>query len=294
VAQLHEVDTVEPHEYTKQDLLEHDEIEFTVVEDTDALDRRIAREIADLVAANNEAGEPTSLILPVGPLDYEFLANVCNRERIAMDDVTVFMMDEYLDEDDRLISEDHPLSFHSFVRQDLVGNLADDLGFTMDDVVFPDPENPAAVTERIEALDGVDACYGGFGITGHFAFNDPPRPGESMTAEEMADTRTRKLTIMRESTTQMAMGGTLGVWDIIPDRAVTLGMYEMLMSDKIHLTFMRDWHAGTLRRALLGPVTAECPGSTIQNHPNFEVTMTELAAQQPLPDVTQATGEGDE
>jgi glucosamine-6-phosphate deaminase len=285
---------MQPHEVSTEDLLDHDEIEFTLVEDKEALDRRIAREIADTVAANNEAGEDTSLILPVGPLDYEYLANVCNRERIAMDDVTVFMMDEYLDEDDELISEDHPLSFHAFVRQDLVGNLADDLGFTMDDVVFPDPDDPKAVTERIEALDGVDACYGGFGITGHFAFNDPPRPGEEMTAEEMADTRTRKLTIMRESTTQMAMGGTLGTWEIIPDRAVTLGMYEMLLSEKIHLTFMRDWHAGTLRRALLGPVTADCPGSLIQEHPNFEVTMTEIAAQTPLPDVTQATGEGDE
>lgn len=285
---------MEPHEVSKEELLAHDGIQFTLVEDKEALDRRIAREIADLIQTNNEAGEETSLVLPVGPLDYEYLANVCNRERIRLDDVTVYLMDEYIDEDDAFIDEDHPLSFHAFVRESLVGNLAGDLGFTMDDVVFPDPREPEAVTREIEAIDGCDACYGGFGITGHFAFNDPPRPGEEMTAEEMADTRARKLTIMRESTTQMAMGGTLGVWDIIPDRAVTLGMYEMLMSEKIHLTFMRDWHAGTLRRALLGPVTAECPGSLIQEHPDFEVTLTEIAAQQPLPDVTQATGEGEE
>ncbi|MFB6218653.1 MAG: 6-phosphogluconolactonase [Halobacteriaceae archaeon] len=282
---------MDPHQVSTEELLAHDDIEFSLVEDKEALDRKIAREIADLVAANNAAGEPTDLVLPVGPLDYEYLANVVNRDRVRLDDLTVYMMDEYLDDEDAIIPEDHPLSFHAFVRENLVGNLADDLGFSMDDVVFPDPDDPGAVTEEIEAIDGCDACYGGFGITGHFAFNDPPRPGESMTAEEMADTRTRKLTIMRESTTQMAMGGTLGTWDIIPERAVTLGMYEMLMSDKIHLTFMRDWHAGTLRRALLGPVTAECPGSLIQDHPNFEVTMTEIAAQRPLPDVTQATGE---
>lgn len=280
-----------PYQVSKADLLGHDEIEFTLVPDKEALDRRIAREIADLVSSNNEANEETALILPVGPLDYEFLAGVCNRDRISMANVTVYMMDEYLDSDDELISEDHPLSFHTFVRDNLVGNLADDLGLTMDDVVFPDPAKPEEVTEQIEAIDGVDACYGGFGITGHFAFNDPPEPDEEMTPEEMAETRTRTLTISRESTTQMAMGGTLGTWQIIPDRAVTLGMYEMLLSDKIHLTFMRDWHAGTLRRALLGPVTEQCPGSLIQNHPNFEVTLTELAAQRPLPDVTQAIGD---
>lgn len=284
---------MEPHQASKADLLAHDEIDFTLVPDKEALDRRIAGEIADTVATNNEEGNETTLILPVGPLDYEYLATVCNRERISLANVTVYMMDEYLDEDGEVVPEDHPLSFHGFVRDNLVDNLADDLGLTMDDVVFPDPTEPEATTERIAAIDGVDACYGGFGITGHFAFNDPPEPDEEMTVEEMADTRTRTLTITRESMTQMAMGGTLGTWRIIPNRAVTLGMYELLLSDKIHLTFMRDWHAGTLRRALLGPVTQQCPGSLIQNHPNFEVTVTELAAQRPLPNVTQAVGDED-
>lgn len=282
---------MKPYQVSKTELLGHDEIEFTLVRNKEALDRRIAREIADLVASNNEEGEETTLILPVGPLDYEYLSGICNRERISMANMTVYMMDEYLDGDDEIISEKHPLSFHAFVRNNLVDNLADDLGFTMDDVVFPEPSEPESITKQIESIDGVDICYGGFGITGHFAFNDPPEPNEKMTPEEMADTRTRNLTISRESTTQMAMGGTLGTWQIIPNRAVTLGMYEMLLSDKIHLTFMRDWHAGTLRRALLGPVTEQCPGSLIQNHPNFEVTLTELAAQQPLADVTQAIGD---
>lgn len=282
---------MEPHQVSTESLLSHDEIQFTLVPDKEALDRRIAREIADVIATNNERDEATTLILPVGPLDYEYLAAVCNRERVPLSDVTVYMMDEYLGEDGDLLPESHPLSFRAFMRESLVGNLADDLGLTMDDIVFPDPHDPESVTRELEEIDGVDVCYGGFGITGHFAFNDPPEPDEEMTPADMAETRTRTLTISRESTTQMAMGGTLGAWDLIPERAVTLGMYELLLSDRIHLTFMRDWHAGTLRRALLGPVTEQCPGSLIQNHPDFEVTLTELAAQQPVPDITQATGE---
>jgi glucosamine-6-phosphate deaminase len=281
---------MDPYEATAADLLAHDEIPFTLVADTEALDRRIAREIADLIARNNQAGAETALILPVGPLDYESLANVCNRERLSLADVTIYMMDEYLDESGALLPESHPLSFRAFMRESLVENLADDLGLTMADVVFPDPDDPGAVTEELAAIDGVDACYGGFGITGHFAFNDPPAPDEEMTVQDLAETRTRTLTISRESTTQMAMGGTLGNWELIPERAVTLGMYELLLSDRIHLTFMRNWHAGTLRRALLGPVTEQCPGSLLQTHPDLEVTMTELAAQRPDPDITQATG----
>ena len=99
---------------------------------------------------------------------------------------------------------------------------------------------------------------------------------------------------MRESQVQMCMGGTNGNRDIIPGTAVTLGMYELLMSKKIHLTFMRSWHSGVLRRALFGPVTGRCPGSFIQEHPNVEVTMTQLAAAPPVLNVTQATGEEQE
>ncbi len=88
------------------------------------------------------------------------------------------------------------------------------------------------------------------------------------------------------------MGGVDGNWDILPRRAITLGMYELLMSKKIHLTFMRSWHAGVLRRALFGPVTGACPGSFVQEHPQVEVTVTRLAARVPSCNVAQATGEG--
>jgi glucosamine-6-phosphate deaminase len=89
----------------------------------------------------------------------------------------------------------------------------------------------------------------------------------------------------------MCMGGTDGNWEILPSRAVTLGMYELLLSRRIHLTFMRSWHAGVLRRALFGPVTGRFPGSFIQEHPEVAVTLTELAAQRPVLQVRQRTAQ---
>ncbi|MGH7946185.1 MAG: hypothetical protein ACREF9_14410 [Opitutaceae bacterium] len=161
-------------------------------------------------------------------------------------------------------------------------------------VRFPDPREPEAATALIESFGGADVCYGGLGITGHFAFNDPPEPDEPVTDDEVRHSRTRRLTINRESATQMAMGGVNGNWDILPRRAVTLGMHELLLSKRIHLTFMRAWHAGVLRRALFGPVTGRCPGSFIQEHKHVDVTVTRLAARVPLCNVAQATGEGGE
>ena len=266
---------------------------FDLVPNVDALNRKIAREAVDMIRTAGEEGRQVLMILPVGPLDYGYWARLCNEERVSCAPLVTMNMDEYLDDDDAFISEEHPLSFRRFIRTTFTDLLDPALRPDPDNVRFPDPREPEAATALIESFGGADVCYGGMGITGHLAFNDPPEPGEPLVDAEVRGSRTRILTISRESTTQMAMGGVNGNLDILPRRAVTLGMYELLMSRKLHLTFMRSWHAGVLRRALFGPVTGACPGSFVQEHENVEVTLTRLAAETPAYNVAQATGEED-
>lgn len=275
-----------------EDFTKHTDIPFDLVEDYEALNQKIARDTAERIKANNEAGRDTTAILPVGPLDYTFLAEICNEERIDLRRFKVYMMDEYMNEQGEAISEGHPLSFRRYMKDTLLDNLDPDLGMDMDQVVFPDPGNTEEISKEILGMGGVEVCYGGFGITGHFAFNDPPEPGDTTTdLEALRETRTRVLEIPRESVTQMVMGGSHGNWEIVPRQAVTLGMKELLASDEIHLTFMRSWHAGVLRRALFGPVRVDCPGSLLQEHENVEVTLTEIAAEPPVLNVDQDIGE---
>ncbi len=49
------------------------------------------------------------------------------------------------------------------------------------------------------------------------------------------------------------------MWDVVPHRAATIGMKEILSSRYIHVTLLRNWHAGLWRRAFLGPVTGRFP-----------------------------------
>ena len=199
-------------------------------------------------------------------------------------------MDEYLDDEDRLIGMEHPLSFRRFMEDSFFSRL--EKRPLPENILFPDPADPGGTTHFIEEIGGADLCWGGLGITGHFAFNDPPAMlGEPDDLEGFRTSRTRTVTISPMSTAQMAMGGTAGNLDILPARAVTLGMYELLMSRKMHMTFMRAWHAGLWRRAFLGPVSQRFPGSLLQEHPNVEITLTELAAKLPLVNTAQATGE---
>lgn len=264
----------------------------SVVENLDALNRAVAAEFADALEQKQGAGELLTVIAPVGPLDYSYFAAEVKRRSLSCRHLRTINMDEYLDEQDRLISVEHPLSFRRFMEQTFFSRLDRDQRPEPENIIFPDPDRPQAVTELIDRIGGADICWGGLGITGHFAFNDPPAMlGEAQDLESFRNCKTRKLTISPMSRAQMAMGGTNGNLEILPERAITIGMYEMLKSKRVRLTFMRSWHAGLWRRALLGEVSSSFPGSLIQEHPNYSIIMTELAAAAPLLNVSQATGE---
>lgn len=264
---------------------------FNRLANRDELNRCIAREAVDTIKRFARAGESLLMILPVGPLDYRYWARLINEENVSCQALTTLCMDEYLDDRGELIDAAHPLSFRGLVQRTLIDPIRPELRPPPSQVQVPDPRAPEATTERVESFGGAAICYGGMGINGHLAFNDPPEPGENLTDDDVRQSRTRCVTLSRESTTQMAVGGVNGAWELLPRRAVTLGMHELLLSRRLHLTFMRRWHAGVLRRALFGPIGAACPGSFVQEHPGVEVTMTRLAAVPPECHVLQATGE---
>lgn len=265
---------------------------WQIVPNHAALNQEAARRMAAVLRANNAAGADTAFILPVGPILYEPFADLCNREHLSLGRLTLFMMDEFLQPNGTPVPESHPLSFRRFMRQSLLSRLDPALGFSEDRLVFPLPDRLQQVSARILERGGADLCIAGVGISGHLAFNDPPEPYERDKDLNWVRTCTaRVVTLSRESLTQLALGGTHGNWAIIPRQAVTLGMKEILASKQILLVGMRLWHAGTVRRALFGPVSADWPASLLQEHPNVQVLLTELAAEPPLVNVTLDTGE---
>ena len=264
---------------------------FTRAPDTAALNRRVADQVVSALKQASSEQRRLMVICPVGPLDYSYWVDLMNREQTDGSCLVTVNMDEYLNDDGALVDTAHPLSFRRFMNEGLFDRLEGKARVPPENIHFPLPEAPELTTRLIEEHAGADLCYGGFGLTGHFAFNDPPPPGETCDDEQVRNSRARMVAICPESQAQMCMGGTGGNWEIIPKTAMTLGMYELLLSKKIHLTFMRSWHAGVLRRALFGPVTGRCPASFVQAHRNVEVTLTELAARLPLIHVAQRIAE---
>jgi glucosamine-6-phosphate deaminase len=103
-------------------------IPFRLLPDIPTVLNDFARSIADVIHTRNERGEPTRLILPVGPVkQYPLLADITNRERISWRNVFTFNMDAFLDWQGRPIALDHPLSFEGFMRRELFARIDPEL-----------------------------------------------------------------------------------------------------------------------------------------------------------------------
>ena len=73
------------------ELIAASKVKLRVLADSSALHHHFARAIADEIQANNCAGRPTRLILPVGPVrQYPLLVQICNQEGISWQNVYTF------------------------------------------------------------------------------------------------------------------------------------------------------------------------------------------------------------
>jgi glucosamine-6-phosphate deaminase len=146
--------------------------------------------------------------------------------------------------------------------------------------VFPDPFDCDGIRQLIDMRGGIDVCFGGIGINGHIAFNEPPEPGEVVANEEFASRPTRVLSLTRETRTinSVTVGGEIAA---IPKRAVTVGMTDCLSARKLRFYCNRPWQSAVVRRVLHGPITAACPASFLRTHPDAQIGVADYVAEKP-------------
>jgi glucosamine-6-phosphate deaminase len=255
-------------------------IALTVVPDAAALTRAFADAMLAEYLRLRQAGRATPVfIVPVGPVgQYDLLAQTCRERGITLADLLLIGMDEYLTPGGDWIAEDDPLSFRGHLRRHLITLMPDG---TAPRIVFPHPHHLDDVPALIAAQGGVDVCFGGVGIAGHIAFNEPPEPGETLDTEEFAQRPTRVLRLSRETRTINAVTATRGAIDLVPQQAVTIGMREILGARKLRLFMNRPWQTAILRKLLHGPVTPAVPASYAQHHPDCAITVTEEVTRMP-------------
>jgi len=241
-----------------------------VCEDLDELHRRFAGQIAQEISSHNQAGEPTRLIVPVGPTgQYPILAEIINNQKLSLADCWFFFMDEYCDEQGRAVSEDHPLSFKRQAKRLFLDRLAAELLPPKEHIIFPDQTNIDTLETLIEEVGGIDTCYGGIGIDGHVAFNEPQ--------PQVKDTGPRRVRLNDFTVTINAIraqvGGNL---ECFPREAYTLGMRQILGAKRIRLYSRSgcefDWANTVLRVGLFGQPGDDYPATHIRGKEYIIIT----------------------
>ena len=178
----------------------------------------LALEMVSTIREHNARGEKTVFICPVGPVGhYPYFVKMVNDQRISLKDCWFFNMDEYLDDNDEWIDADNPLSFRGFMARNVYDKIDPELVMPEEQRVFPDPHDPAKVGRMIDELGGVDIAFGGIGITGHLAFNEPQ---PELSCEEFAALETRTLDIHPETRATNSVGDLGGALEDMPHRCV--------------------------------------------------------------------------
>lgn len=256
-------------------------VRVRIVADAAALAETMADEMLELIRAGQQAGRPATLIVPVGPVDqFPILARKINAEQLDCRELMLINMDEYLDDQDRWLPLEHPLSFRAYMQRAFYDLLDPALAPRETNRVFPAPGRAEAIERYIQDRGGVTACFGGIGINGHIAFNEPPEPGVEISNEAFAARPAHLLDVARETRTinSVTVGGELSV---IPRRAITVGMREILGAERLRFYCNRPWQSAVVRRVLAGPIGPACPASYLRTHADAMLTITEQVATVP-------------
>lgn len=258
----------------REEILNNPFIKIEIVRSKIDVYNDIAFLMVERLKENNLLSKPTSFILPVGPRgQYRRFARICNRQKISCKDLTTINMDEYLDDELKYIDIDSPFSFRSFMQKNLFELLDKGLKMKKDNMYFPDPEKKDEISDLIAELGGADICFGGVGINGHIAFNEPVSDG-SMSVDKYRKTKTRIIKLTRDTIVinSLKYGGDT---DLMPQNAISIGMDDILRSKSLKFYMEHDWQAAVLRKAVFEESSPSFPVTYLKEHENATITISE-------------------
>lgn len=231
----------------------------------------VAREAAAAVIAGlRRADGDVVLGLATGssPLGlYRELARLAAEGTLDLTAATGFALDEYVG-----LPSGHPQSY----RQVLLREVCAVTGLPPERLHVPDGSATeldalewaaAAYEDEIRAAGGVDVQVLGIGGNGHLGFNEPGSSLASRTRVKRLAERTR-----RDNARFFERP------EDVPTHCLTQGLGTILEARRLVLVATGEAKAAAVAAALEGPLTASCPASVLQWHPDAVVVIDEAAA----------------
>lgn len=196
---------------------------------------------------------------------YDELVRRYEAGKLSFANVTGFTLDEYVG-----LPPGHPEGYRIFIEK----NLTNRVDFKPENLYSPDGNAEdilamcAEYDAKIASHGGVDVQVLGIGSDGHIAFNEPGGSLVSRTHPEALTEATRK------------DNSRFFDYDIskVPTHCVTQGLGTIMSSHTAIMMVTGENKAKAVRDLIEGPVSARCPGSILQHHPDITVVLDEAAA----------------
>ena len=196
---------------------------------------------------------------PIGA--YRQLIEWYEKGDVDFSGVTSVNLDEYVG-----LSPKHPQSYRYFMNN----NFFDHININKENTFVPygiaDDLNEECrrYDEKIKRLGGIDLQLLGIGLDGHIGFNEPDEHFTKNT--HIAD--------LHDSTIR-ANSRFFENKDMVPKRALTVGMVSIMQAKRILLIASGKEKREILEKAFFGPITPKVPASILQLHPNLTVIYSE-------------------
>lgn len=230
---------------------------------------KVANEIATLIRQKQSRNEMAVLGLATGmsPIHvYKELVRMHHEEGLSFRNVVSFNLDEYYP-----MSKESLLSYNYFMHH----HLFDQVDILPENVHIPDGtidlehvgEFCRNYESKIDRHGGIDIQLLGIGRTGHVGFNEPPSHADTLTRLVKLDPVT-----IADATREFLRE------DLVPRRAITMGIKSIFKAKKIYLMAWGEKKAEIVQKAIEGPVTKDIPATFLQNHGDVEVLIDEHAS----------------
>jgi glucosamine-6-phosphate deaminase len=259
-------------------------VPFRICKDSAEMGSIMARELVEIIQANNKQGKPTHAILPCGPLCwYKPFTELVNREQVSLKHLVVFHMDECLDWQGKIVPKNHPQNFQNYMEKNFYEPVASGLQVQEANRNWLYPDNVTQISEKILSAR-IDITYGGWGQDGHVAFNQARRnPYSQLTIDDVRNSTARVQDNNLDTVIALAHRSFGTAYQLVAPMSVTLGVKECLSAKKVRLfSDTGAWKQTALRIALFGPLTPDFPMTLLQEHPDALLTATVDTSKHPV------------
>lgn len=259
-------------------------VPLRLVKDAEKLGEVMARDLVEDIKLANAEKRIFRLIVPCGPKEwYAPFARMVNEENVSLRNVICFHMDENLDWEGKLLPDEDPNNFHTFMERFFYGEVREELQVLPENRHYLRPDNVAEISKMISEVE-IDYTLGGWGQDGHVAFNQANRnPYVTVSLDDLRNSTARVQNNNMDTILALSQRGMGGAWQFMPPMSVTLGVKECFKAKKIRVySATGAWKQTALRVALFSEPTAEYPMTLLQEHPDALITSTIETATHPI------------